>query len=184
MFPDTCSYGYYFLGVWNSCPMIVRIFHLIPYMHIIVLSSKCNISQVFDQSIFWSMIWYVLKTCFGHLWPSSGIYYYDLYAVHSHTLRRDVRKSLAFEGILFLQDNSTPHKVAIMHQKLADLHFKVLKHPTYSPDLAPRIKKKLHECNTHVVISAQRVLEDAHIKYYSCLKMYHSESCLICYLNV
>jgi histone-lysine N-methyltransferase SETMAR len=26
---------------------------------------------------------------------------------------------------------------AITHQKLTDLHFEVLKHPAYSPDLAP-----------------------------------------------
>jgi histone-lysine N-methyltransferase SETMAR len=41
------------------------------------------------------------------------------------------------KGILFLQDNVAPHKVAIMHQKLADLHFEVLQHLAYSPDLAP-----------------------------------------------
>jgi transposase len=41
------------------------------------------------------------------------------------------------EGILFLQDNAAPHKAAIAHQKLAGLHLAVLKHPAYSPDLAP-----------------------------------------------
>jgi hypothetical protein len=29
------------------------------------------------------------------------------------------------KGILFLKDNAAPHKVAITHQKLADLHFEV-----------------------------------------------------------
>jgi histone-lysine N-methyltransferase SETMAR len=38
---------------------------------------------------------------------------------------------------LFLQDNATPHKAAIIYLKLADVHFEVLKHPAYSPDLAP-----------------------------------------------
>jgi histone-lysine N-methyltransferase SETMAR len=38
---------------------------------------------------------------------------------------------------LFLQDNAALHKAAITHQKLADLHFEVLKHSAYSPDLAP-----------------------------------------------
>jgi hypothetical protein len=37
---------------------------------------------------------------------------------------------------LFLEENAV-HKAAIMHQKLADLHFEVLKHPAYSPDLSP-----------------------------------------------
>jgi histone-lysine N-methyltransferase SETMAR len=41
------------------------------------------------------------------------------------------------KGILFLQDNANPHKAVITHQKLADLHFEVLKHSGYSPDLAP-----------------------------------------------
>jgi hypothetical protein len=35
--------------------------------------------------------------------------------------------------ILFLQDNVAPNKA----DNLADLHSEVLKHPTYSPDLAP-----------------------------------------------
>jgi hypothetical protein len=43
------------------------------------------------------------------------------------------------KGLLFLQDNTAPHKVAIMHQKLADLHFEVMKHPAYSPDLPFRL---------------------------------------------
>jgi hypothetical protein len=32
---------------------------------------------------------------------------------------------------LFLQDNAAPHKAAITHQKLADLHFEFLKYPAY-----------------------------------------------------
>jgi histone-lysine N-methyltransferase SETMAR len=46
------------------------------------------------------------------------------------------RRGKLSKGILFLQDNAAPHKAAITHQKLAYLHFEVLKHPTYSPDLA------------------------------------------------
>jgi histone-lysine N-methyltransferase SETMAR len=47
------------------------------------------------------------------------------------------RRGKLSKGILFLQDNATPHKAAITHQKLEDLQFEVLKHPAYSPDLAP-----------------------------------------------
>jgi histone-lysine N-methyltransferase SETMAR len=39
--------------------------------------------------------------------------------------------------MLFLQDNTASHKVAITYQKLADLHSEVMKHPTYTPELAP-----------------------------------------------
>jgi hypothetical protein len=38
---------------------------------------------------------------------------------------------------LFLQDNAAPHKAVIMRQKFAGLHSEVLKHLTYSPELAP-----------------------------------------------
>jgi hypothetical protein len=47
------------------------------------------------------------------------------------------RRGKLSKGILFLQDNAAPHKAAITHQKLADLHFEVLKDPDYAPDLAP-----------------------------------------------
>jgi hypothetical protein len=40
------------------------------------------------------------------------------------------------KGILLHPDNSAPHKATIKLQKLADIHFEVLKRPTYSPDLA------------------------------------------------
>jgi hypothetical protein len=41
------------------------------------------------------------------------------------------------KGILFLQDKAAPYKGSITHHKLADLHFDVLKHPAYLPDLVP-----------------------------------------------
>jgi histone-lysine N-methyltransferase SETMAR len=47
------------------------------------------------------------------------------------------RRGKLSKGMLFHQDNAAPHKVDLMHQKMADLHFEVLKHPAYSPDLAP-----------------------------------------------
>jgi hypothetical protein len=54
----------------------------------------------------------------------------------NHYINAD--KSLAFEmNPVSSKDNASPHKAATTHQKLADLHFEVLKHPTYSSDLAP-----------------------------------------------
>jgi hypothetical protein len=41
------------------------------------------------------------------------------------------------KGTLLLQDGAASHKEAIPHQKLADLHFEVLKHLACSHDLAP-----------------------------------------------
>jgi hypothetical protein len=46
------------------------------------------------------------------------------------------RRGKFSNGLLFHQNNAAPHKAAITHQKLADLHFEVLKHLACSPDLA------------------------------------------------
>jgi hypothetical protein len=40
------------------------------------------------------------------------------------------------KGILFLQDNSAPHTMAITHKKLADIRFEVLKYQDCSLELA------------------------------------------------
>jgi hypothetical protein len=56
------------------------------------------------------------------------------------------RRGKLLKGI-FPQDTAACHKAAITHQKLADLHFDVLKHPAYSPGLLqtttffPNLKK-------------------------------------------
>jgi histone-lysine N-methyltransferase SETMAR len=57
-----------------------------------------------------------------------------------HKLKQQLvskRRCKLSKGILFLQDNAAHHKAAITHRKLVDLHFEFLKHPAYSPDLAP-----------------------------------------------
>jgi hypothetical protein len=41
------------------------------------------------------------------------------------------------KGIVLLQENAAPHKATIIPHKLAYLHTEVLKHQTYSPDMAP-----------------------------------------------
>jgi hypothetical protein len=41
------------------------------------------------------------------------------------------------KGVLIHKDKAATDKAAIMHQKLADLHIKVVKHLAYIPDLAP-----------------------------------------------
>ena len=39
--------------------------------------------------------------------------------------------------VLFNQENAPCHKLIVMMAKLHELHFKLLLHPPYSPDLAP-----------------------------------------------
>jgi hypothetical protein len=71
------------------------------------------------------------------------------------------------KGIFFLQDNTAPHKAAITHQKLANFHFKVLKHPAYSPDFAPSdyylfpnlfIKPKTYQPSPYTVSTSLRYI--------------------------
>ncbi|GFW03580.1 transposase [Trichonephila clavipes] len=40
-------------------------------------------------------------------------------------------------GVVFHQDNPTPHTSVVIRQKLWELGWEVLMHPPYSPDLAP-----------------------------------------------
>jgi histone-lysine N-methyltransferase SETMAR len=48
-----------------------------------------------------------------------------------------VRKNpVAKENILFHQDNAPAHKSVLAMGKLRDLHYELLEHPPYSPDLA------------------------------------------------
>jgi histone-lysine N-methyltransferase SETMAR len=39
--------------------------------------------------------------------------------------------------IIFYQDNATAHKSVLAMGKLRDMHYELLEHPPYSPDLAP-----------------------------------------------
>jgi histone-lysine N-methyltransferase SETMAR len=59
------------------------------------------------------------------------------------------RRGKLSKGILFLPDNAALHKATITYQKLADLHFEVLKHPAYSPDLAPSDYYVFHNLKKH-----------------------------------
>jgi hypothetical protein len=62
------------------------------------------------------------------------------------------KRAAKLRNVIFLSNNSAPQRVVIVHQKLGDLHFEVLKRPAYSPDLAsldychlPNLKKHLKE---------------------------------------
>jgi hypothetical protein len=84
-------------------------------------------------------------------WDKDGIlhvYYLEkcatITAKHSVALLDKLKQKLVSKRrgnlskvILLLQDGAAPHKANITHQKLADIHFEVLKHVTWSPALAP-----------------------------------------------
>jgi histone-lysine N-methyltransferase SETMAR len=47
------------------------------------------------------------------------------------------RPSLQKKNIIFHQDNAPAQKSVLAMRKLRDLHYELLEHPSYSPDLAP-----------------------------------------------
>jgi len=47
------------------------------------------------------------------------------------------RPGLQKKKIIFHQDNASTHKSVLAMGKLRDLHYELLEHPPYSPDLAP-----------------------------------------------
>jgi histone-lysine N-methyltransferase SETMAR len=49
----------------------------------------------------------------------------------------EIRPSLQKKKIIFNQDNAPTHKSVLSIGKLRDLHYKLLEHPPYFPDLAP-----------------------------------------------
>jgi len=46
------------------------------------------------------------------------------------------RPGLQKKKIVFHQDNAPTHKIVLAMRKLRDLHYELLEHPHYSPDLA------------------------------------------------
>ena len=57
-----------------------------------------------------------------------------------HSLRpaiRTKRRGLLSRGVILLHDNARPHSAAKTLETHQDLHFEVLEHPPYGPDLDP-----------------------------------------------
>ena len=85
-------------------------------------------------------------------WDWQGIIYYELLS-YGQTLNLDLyckqldrlKEAIAQKhpvlanrnGIVFHQDNAKPHTSILTRQKLRELGWEVLMHPSYSPDLAP-----------------------------------------------
>lgn len=85
-------------------------------------------------------------------WDCKGIIHYellqpgqtinsDLYCQQLMRLSEAIKKNrpelTKSRGVIFQQDNARPHTSLVTRQKLEELGWEVLKHPPYSPDLAP-----------------------------------------------
>jgi histone-lysine N-methyltransferase SETMAR len=66
----------------------------------------------------------------------TGKYYSNL-LTRLHEKIREKRPGLQKNKIIFNQDNAPAHKSVLAMGKLRDLHYELLEHPLYSPDLAP-----------------------------------------------
>ena len=65
-----------------------------------------------------------------------GEYYYNL-LTRLDEKNREKSSGLQRKKVIFLQDNAPAHKSVFAIGKLRDLRYELLKHPPYSPDLAP-----------------------------------------------
>jgi len=66
----------------------------------------------------------------------TGAYYSNLLTRLDEKIR-EKRPGLQKKQIIFHQDNASVHKSVLAVGKLRDLHYELLEHPSYSPDLAP-----------------------------------------------
>ena len=66
----------------------------------------------------------------------TGEYYSNLLTRLDEKIR-EKRPGLQKKKIIFHQDNAPAHKSVLAMGKLRDLHYELLEHPPYSPDLAP-----------------------------------------------
>jgi histone-lysine N-methyltransferase SETMAR len=65
-----------------------------------------------------------------------GEYYSNLLTRLDEKIR-EKRPGLQKKKIIFHQDNAPTHRSILAMGKLRDLHYELLEHPPYSPDLAP-----------------------------------------------
>jgi histone-lysine N-methyltransferase SETMAR len=66
----------------------------------------------------------------------TGEYYSNLLTRLDKKIRKK-RPSLQKKKIIFHQDNAPAYKSVLAMGKLRDLHYELLEHPPYTPDLAP-----------------------------------------------
>jgi len=64
-------------------------------------------------------------------------YYSNLLTRLDETNSREKTRFAKEKKIIFHQDNAPAHKSVLAMGKLRDLHYELLEHPPYSPDLAP-----------------------------------------------
>lgn len=107
----------------------------------------------------------------------TGLYYAELLGRFDAELQKK-RPHLAKKKVLFHHDNAPAHTSAVATAKLVELHYELLPHPPYSPDLAPcdfflfpNLKKSLagqkFESNEEVIAATEAYFADLEKTYFS-----------------
>jgi histone-lysine N-methyltransferase SETMAR len=87
-------------------------------------------------SVFWDCIGIIMIDYLEYGKTVNKEYYTSLLTKLRDEIKAKRRGKLS-KGILFLQDNASPHTANVTLAKLKELAFTLLDHPPYSPDLAP-----------------------------------------------
>jgi len=106
----------------------------------------------------------------------NGEYYSNLLGQFDSELKKK-RPHMAKKKVLFHQDNAPAHKSVVAMMKLCELHYEILPHPPYSPDLAPcdyylfpNLKKwlggKKFQSNEQVICETNAYFEDLDQSYF------------------
>jgi histone-lysine N-methyltransferase SETMAR len=87
-------------------------------------------------SVFWDAEGILFIDCLEKGKTITGEYYSSLFNQTRRKIR-EKRPGLQKKKIIFHQNNTPAHKSVLAMEKLRDLHYKLLEHPFYSPDMAP-----------------------------------------------
>lgn len=87
-------------------------------------------------SIFWDSKGILLIDYLQTTKTITGSYYIHLLGL-LHSKITEKRPALLKKKIILHHDNAPAHRCALTKAKLKELHYKLLEHPPYSPDLAP-----------------------------------------------
>jgi len=91
----------------------------------------------FMASVFWDAEGISFINYLGKGKTLTGEYYSNLLSRLDEKIREKRPSLQKKKKIIFHQANAPTHKSVLAMEKLRDLHYELLKHPPYSPDLAP-----------------------------------------------
>lgn len=99
------------------------------------------VRQKTSKKVMWIVFWDSQGIVLSHVVPQhltvNAEYYRGVLERQLLPALEERRPGLKGKSVLFQQDNAPPHRAAITQETLAELGWTILRHPVYSPDLAP-----------------------------------------------